>query len=160
VVSKKSAAKLKLAEKQEPEHKLTQEELQEHWNEYQRIEEQMLESMLDKAHRIDTYHDLREEYRAWYGSIPSHVEVLNLQGLVCDILEQMLGIVDGFTLEQFQADEIDDPYKDICVRPRSGCTETQCFHAWILWQLVRPFGERVVALHGLVLRETHGDTAD
>ena len=146
-MTKKSAASIKATKpKEEVDPRLN-------FKKYKEIELEVLKTKRILCDRVDTGVDLREYYRNFFGETPDFAEVKKMHTMVVNIVERMQTVVEGFEFEDFTKEVIKDPYASLLKNMDDIDTEKELFSASIAFNLVRPFAERILRVHELVLND-------
>lgn len=111
--------------------------------------------------RIDNFVDTYQSLVNWDldASIPAVHDQIEEQRKIYDTA---LETIEGLKLEDFQKKEMDDPIAPF-IPDRHGIENKQdMFDAFMIYTLLRPYGERIEHLHRLVLEtmEQNGETIE
>lgn len=135
------------------EEKLDAMSIQEKFDAAKQIECEILDAKIILCNRIDTYIDLRNIYKDYFGKTPTFEQVMKYVEICKYTCMKMREIAGEFEIETFLADEMDDPYESL-TRTIDQCEDDEeCFEALIRFNFVRPFGERALRLSQLVRQD-------
>lgn len=126
------------------------------------LEVYIMETQVKHSRRPDTYLNLRNAYKDFYGEYPTHGEVLTLMDKMTAIAEQMKEIVENWCYEQFavEAEDFVDPYADL-IKTVDDCKDQQeVFESLIIWHSIRPYGERAERLNNVILQSYDENQAE
>lgn len=129
------------------------------WGHYKESEHEILKTKLLIADRADIVYDLRRVYKDFHEEFPPFHMLATMQKWIESLSEQMLEIVDGITWEQISAEEFEDPYEHLMPRFGDCQNDEDLFHAVLVFNYVRPFGERLLNAHRLVLEDVAAEKA-
>ena len=78
-----------------------------------------------------------------------------LQKMITDTYAEILNVVKEFELDEFCKDDMKDYFEDLMPTPDEIETESDLFEAWLVASTVKPWGEKMTALHHQILDEMH-----
>ena len=144
-MTKKSAASMKVVKDNKD-----QVDPELNFGKYKEIELGILKTKRILVDRIDTHSDIRSFYHDYFGEYPEFIVVKDACDTIGDILDEMIKIVEGFTLEEFKVKEIEDPFANLLKTRLDVDNDDDAWMAQVRFNFIRPFGERVLRMHELV----------
>lgn len=129
------------------------------------VELTIMNTKLINLDRVDYYmycRDLRQNFFNIKGMIPLPTIRKDVEYSKA-ILGKMIDMFKGMVPEDFAEEDFKDPYQDLfcdCSSSKQVVDDEDLFHELIKWQLIRPFGERLVNLHHLAMEEIRKDEAE
>ena len=118
-----------------------------------KIECEILDAKVILCDRIDTYIDLRNIYKDYFGETPTFDIVMHYVELCKFVCMKMREICGNFEFKDFVDENMADPYESL-TRTIPECEDDiDCFEAMIRFNFVRPFGERALKLNRLVIED-------
>lgn len=160
MASRKSAAKIKPIKGQH----VYQEELppiEELFDDAKQMYVMTVETNIITAKRIDNLMNIRDyAYKFWRNSLDNLFDdkqrldyFKDLQKLSINVYEQIKEIAEGFTLEAFSNETIDDCFKEILPTPDDIEDEDELCRAGLIFLTVRPYADKMLKLHSLIRDE-------
>ena len=118
-----------------------------------KIECEILDAKIILCSRIDTYIDIRNIYKDYFGETPTFDTVMHYVELCKFICMKMREICGNFEFKDFVDADMEDPYLDLTRTVEECEDDRDCFEAMIRFNFVRPFGERALKLNRLVIED-------
>lgn len=122
-----------------------------------------LEVSVQLAERIDNLMNIRDYAKKfWEGSMNFEVNPMEdkpvkyckqLQELSIQVYKDMLEIVKTFDLEEFKKEDMKDYFEELMPVPENIEDEDQLCAAGLVFLTIKPFGEKMTALHHTILDE-------
>lgn len=143
-MSKKSAAKVKLAE---PKHE--ERPLQELFEESRDIMAAIVDVQVVTAQRVDNLLNIRDYARKFWGG-DRKVElgyIKSLQELSVETYRKVAEMFRSFKLEDFTKEEVHDFVGELIPKVEDIETEDELCRAGLVYLSVKPYGEKMLQLH-------------
>ena len=160
-MSKKSASQFKPIKTQEVQkHELPP--IEETFDNAKQAFVNTLEVSVRIAKRIDNFLNVRDYVINFYGRDWSEIRrvgadrveyIKRLQNITVSTYEKMLEKTLEFSLEEFSKEEMKDYYEEIVPDVESIDTMDKILEAGLIFLSVKPFGEKMTALHHTILDE-------
>ena len=160
-MSKKSASQFKPIKTQEvQQHELPS--IEETFDNAKQAFVNTLEVSVRIAKRIDNFLNVRDYVINFYGRDWSEIRrvgadrveyIKRLQNITVSTYEKMLEKTLEFSLEEFSKEEMKDYYEEIVPDVESIDTMDKILEAGLIFLSVKPFGEKMTALHHTILDE-------
>lgn len=143
-MSKKSAAKVKLAEP-----KPEEQPLEELFEESRDIMAAIVDVQVVTAQRVDNLLNIRDYARKFWGS-DRKVElgyIKSLQELSVETYRKVAEMFRSFKLEDFTKEEVQDFVGELIPKVEDIETEDELCRAGLVYLSVKPYGEKMLQLH-------------
>lgn len=146
-MSKKSAASMKPVE---PKQEIMSAE--EQFKEQFEYEKTLINQQLTCVERIDFVADLRQDWNEFFGTFPEYNKVMKYREAAISLIKMMKNIIDGYTFEWFCSDEWEDKIGATFLESPEVCeNDEDLWWAYMIYKIVRPFGEHANSMHTLVM---------
>lgn len=146
-MSKKSAASMKPAAPK-PEIMPVEEQFEAQWE----YEKTLINQQLTCVERIDFAADLRQDWKEFFGTFPEYDKVMKYRESAISLVKMMKNIIDGYTFEWFCSEEWEEKLGATFIESPEVCeNDEELWWAYMIYKLVRPFGEHANSMHTLVM---------
>lgn len=113
-----------------------------------------LEVSVQLAERIDNLLNIRDYAKKFWGETPVELQYCkDLQDLSIQVYKDMLDIVKTFELEEFKKEDMKDYFEELMPIVEAINDEDELCAAGLIFLTIKPFGEKMTALHHTVLDE-------
>ena len=116
----------------------------------------IVETNIVTAKRVDNMLNIRDYALKFFEHHPFQPDMeyyAELQELSVSTYEKILEIVKGLKLEQFTAEELDDPFADLVPKAEDMQSEHDLCKAGIVFLSVKPYGSQLIKLHTMIQDE-------
>lgn len=146
-MAEKSAASMKPAAPK-PEIMPVDEQFEAQW----KYEKTLINQQLTCVERIDFAADLRQDWKEFFGTFPEYEKVMKYRKSAISLVKMMKNIIDGYTFEWFCSEEWEDKLGATFIESPEDCdNDEELWWAYMIYKLVRPFGEHANSMHTLVM---------
>lgn len=148
-MTKKSASQFKVVKNQEAEK---QADPKEQFEQYVKVEKELIKTQLGIVDRVDSYVDVKEEAESFFGS-RKVVGIEDLEEFVGELkkaFEDVSKVIDSYDYEWASSPEYEDPYEKMLDIHVHSATMYDLFVQHLRFKAIRPYGDRALKLYCMV----------
>lgn len=151
MASKKSAAKVKVAPRKQPQNLPPIEDV---FNEAKDMFALTVDTQIKTAARVDNLLNIRDMAKRFW-DIPSVKmdDCKRYQQVSIDAYKSIREKVDEFSFEEFEKDTVKDYFEGIIPKVEDIKDDKQLLEAAIIFMSVQPYGQKLIQLHQLIQDE-------
>jgi len=113
----------------------------------------ILQTSVELAQRVDNLGNLRDFSMKFWGDSRDLAYYKELQAVSVETYRQLYDLTEEFSLDEFSKDEMKDYYELVVPKCDEIETEEDLAVALVKFLTVKPFGEKMTAMHHTILDE-------